>query len=176
MHVSESSVRPVITQSDGKLTEKLSTRRNRRSIHAQNATEVMKAIVPSTVLLVPGQRLRPQSLPMMEACRRNASGFLFVANLRGRKCETHQTVADAEHEDAGEAVDLPTFEPETASAARQQVKVAKNDGSAVLRVDKLGEKDVQGRADRVERKVARVFREGEEREGDGEGERGESRL
>lgn len=47
--------------------------------------------------------------------------------------------------------------------------MAKDDGTRILRVDKLGEEDVERGADGVEGEVAGVFGEGEEGEGDGEG-------
>lgn len=51
-----------------------------------------------------------------------------------------------------------------------------DDGTAVLRVDKLGEEDVEGRAEWVEGEEAGVFGESEEGEGEGEAEGGKGGL
>jgi hypothetical protein len=51
-------------------TEKDSTIPIRRKNQALKTTETTKAMVPSTVFDVPGQRVRPTSLPTMEAYSR----------------------------------------------------------------------------------------------------------
>lgn len=55
--------------SGGRRTEKAGTRPTSRRSHAESMIGTTKAAVPSTVLLVPGQRVRPKSLPTIDACR-----------------------------------------------------------------------------------------------------------
>jgi hypothetical protein len=54
--------------------------------------------------------------------------------------------------------------------------VGEDDRTAVLRVDELGEEDVERGADRVEGEETGVFGKGEEGEGEGEAEGGEGGL
>lgn len=118
----------------------------RRSSQAQRTTEATKAAVPSTVFDVPGHRVRPTSLPTIEACGCKVSSESSAASILST---THQAIADAKHEHAREPVDALPLQPDPASAAGQQVKVADDDRPVVLRVDELGEEDVEGCADRV---------------------------
>ena len=54
--------------------------------------------------------------------------------------------------------------------------MTQNHRAAVFRVDKLGEEDVERRADWVEGEVPRVLAEREEGKGDREGDGGKGRL
>lgn len=155
------------------LTEKVSLKPVSRKSHAHSAMDTTKATEPSTVLFVPIQRIRPMSLPTIEACRLTQCQPEFQ---RGSNTTTHHRISDAKHQHARVSIYAVTFEPQASSTTREQVEMAQDDGPRIFRVDKFGKEDVQWRADGVKRKVAGVFREGEQSEGDRKGEGGEGRL
>lgn len=74
------------------LTEKAGVNPVNRSNHAQIAMDETKAHVPSTVLVVPGQRMRPRYLPTMEACS-CAESVSFYASTPTPKSKTRLTKA-----------------------------------------------------------------------------------
>lgn len=114
--------------------------------------ETTNAIVPSTVLLVPGHLTRPTSLPTTEACTR-----LSVGRQEPSRTSTHERISDSKNENSREPVHSSPLQPETSRATCEEVEVTEDDRATVLGVDKLGEEDVERCADGIERKVACVL-------------------
>ena len=83
------------------------------------------------------------------------------------------TIERAEHSEAKR--DAP-FEPDRVRAAGQQVEVAQDRRPAVLGIQELVHEQVHRRAERVQRKVAHVLREREQRKRRAEREVRERRL
>ncbi|KAG5634010.1 hypothetical protein H0H81_003899, partial [Sphagnurus paluster] len=149
------------------LTENGSTRPNRRRTHAHATIDSVNATLPSIVFGVVGdQRCIPTRLPTIDAYPSQSAPVLYSANTpKG----THHRVPHAQRQHARKLHQhRRALKPHGPRAPREQVKVAQDRRAPIPVVQKLVHEDVDRRAEGVDRKVADVLGEREQRKGGAE--------